>query len=73
MATLKVTSPPGSGRLSGSGVLEAPIRGSTSVMRTEAGSSSVTMLPSSSVALAVTTSRWLSPASPRNTPLNSQR
>ncbi len=70
--TVKVTSPPGSGRLAGSGVLMTLIAGRTSVMKTRAGSVSVSALPSSSLAVAVTTSRWRSPALPKNSPSNEQ-
>ena len=55
--TLKVKVPPGSGRVAGEAVLSTTMVGTRLVMATTASSSSVAVEPSSSTAMAVTTSR----------------
>ncbi len=69
---VKVTGPPGSGRLAGSGVLVTLMVGRTSVSVTLASSVAVAGLLSSSLAVAVTTSVWLAPRRPLKVPVKAQ-
>ncbi len=68
--TLKATGPPGSGNSVGLAVLTTPMVGSTSVRVTDASASSMTVLPSSSLASAVIVSVRRSPALPVTGPWN---
>jgi hypothetical protein len=56
--------PPGSGRLPEEGVFDTVMVGGTFWMVTVASSSSEAVLPSSSVAVAVTVLAWTSPGTP---------
>ncbi len=66
--TEKTTVPPGSGRLVGSATLSTSTVGRVSTMSTSARACSVTLLPSSSCAVAVMMLERTSPASPLTTP-----
>ncbi len=71
--TVKVTVPPGSGRMPGSAVLVTSMVGVRSPKVTVASSSSEAGLPSSSITAAVTVSRWAgSPTSPATKALKEQ-
>jgi hypothetical protein len=67
---VKVNVPPGAGREAGVGTLETVMVGGTSVMVTTAVSLALACEPSLSTTVTVTSSVWLSPASPMKEPSN---
>ena len=70
--TVKLTVPPGSGRLVGAATFWARMTGSRSPMTTSSWSRPRTVLPSSSLAVAETTLERTSPTSPDTEPLHEQ-
>ena len=71
-STANVTGPPGSGTESTPAVFVTTTVGGTSVISTDASSSSVAVVPSLSTTVATTVSSTTSPASPDTTSVNVQ-
>src|SRR5215210_3690055 len=70
--TLKVKEPPGAGRVVGVALFSTEMSGTMLIRLTVASSLAVTTVPSSSVAVTVTTSVWDAPAGPVKSPGNVQ-